>query len=371
MAVHCKIIKTTDDFKGNFTIYYLSLFLRDNDSDKLINKQPLKKRYSDFLNYKENLEARFKCSIPYFFPLKNDTNEYKTSAKPSKSSWFSPVSLIASNKSTDRGVVNFRKEKLENFLNDVLSDSFDDKWKKSIITSNFLEIDRKYIAEQPNAIDLLKPEAKLSEAYYAIAKDDNRDETKDWWVTFRQLSESLNALTENEEDHEMNLKALMKSRLLLQSLEAHLHDTDKPRDLKKRESHFKKIKQQLYEHSNKLSNKKMPTENKNKLNNLLERSSLISSDSSTSISSLKAKPGRTIGSKRQILDDQKVELKSQEKQLEELHQTIVMQKNLGISINNELKSQMELMDSMGEDLTDTSRKMNRANNKAKKYNNSS
>lgn len=369
MTVSCKIIKTSDDFKGNFTIYYLSLFLRKNDTDELINKQPLKKRYSDFLNYKENLEARFKCSIPYFFPLKNDTNEYKTSAKQSKSTWFNPLSLVSSNKSTDRSVVNFRKEKLENFLNDVLSDSFDDKWKKSIITSNFLEIDRKFIAEQPNAIDLLKPDSKLSDAYFASAKDDN--EIQDWWVTFRHLSESLNSLTENEEDHEMNLKALMKSRLLLQSLEAHLHDTDKPRDLKKRESHFKKIKEQLYEHSNKLSSKKTPAENRNKLNSLLDRASLISSNSSTSISSLKAKPGRTIGSKRQILDDQKVELKSQEQQLEELHQTIVMQKNLGININNELKSQMELMDSMGEDLTDTSRKMNRANNKAKKYNNSS
>ena len=384
MVVYCKIIKTSDDFTGKFTVYYLSLFKRDKDKDLLINKQPLKKRYSDFLNFKENLESRFKCNIPYFFPLKNDTNEYK-SKNDNQNTWFNPVTLIKNKKSTDASVVTFRKTKLEQFLNDLLSDSFDDKWKKSIITSNFLEIDKSYIVDQNNVTDILNADSKLADAYYTLDSNENKtvnEKEEDWWVIFRNLSDLLKTISEKneqEEDKETNLKTLMKSRLLLQRLESNLYNTDKHRDLMKRESNFKKLKQELYDKSNKLSSNTLTNQsnteesenNSTNLNNFLNRATLMSSNSSTSISSLRATPGRTLGCKKQMLEEQKTELKSQEQQLADLHSTVVMQKNLGIAINNELKSQMELMDSVDEDLTDTSRKINRANNKANKYNNNS
>ncbi|XBW35544.1 hypothetical protein QEN19_001119 [Hanseniaspora menglaensis] len=368
MTVHCKIIKTSENYTGKFTLYYVSLFKRTEEEDVLINKQPLMKRYTDFLNFKENLEARFKCQVPYVFPAKNGTSESKQTTTTSSISWFNPVALLSNNLSTDTNIVNYRKTMLEQFLNDILSDSFDDKWKKSIITSNFLEIDKNLIVEQPTTMNMFKGSNKLADAYNGIDdKDEKSSGEIDWWVVYRTLSELLHKTADNENDKESNLKELMSARLMLQQLESNLHSTTKHRDLKKREVNLKKIKQELYDLSTKLSAKAVS----NDTNHVNSTIPLMSSSSSVSISSLRATPGRTLGSKKQILNEQKVELKSQEKEIEDLHSTILMQKNLGININKELRSQMELMDSMGDDLSDTTRKMNRAHNKAKKYNNSS
>lgn len=115
---------------------------------------------------KEQLEARFKCKIPYIFPERND-NFANESKKGDNILSMRYIRNIIPQDSLNADVVRYRRKQLELFLNDLLSDEYDDKWRKCIITRIFFNhcYDNVKIDEDSVINDMFDDNTKLSDIY--------------------------------------------------------------------------------------------------------------------------------------------------------------------------------------------------------------
>ncbi|CAI8506155.1 unnamed protein product [Hanseniaspora opuntiae] len=341
MTLHLKITNTSTDPTNTYTLYHLSVYQVVSNNDHLLNKNVIKKRYSDFINLKEQLEARFKCKIPYEFPERKE-NFHSVNGKSNSLLSIGYIRNILPQDSLNKDVVRYRRKQLELFLNDLLSDPYDDKWRKCIVTRIFFNHCYDHLSEGVDVSHMFDDETKLSDIY--MDQKGASSNNKDWWYLYRRIDDILINMDESDEAREKNLKEIINVRLLLQKLESGIMDTDSVLDRKKRQKEFKGLKK-IYclKKSIQIPNKKYDV--------------------------VKPTPGRRLGSKRQVLQSQKDDLKSQEESLESLRETVVKQKMLSLAINEELLSQNELLTSLETDVDKSGAKIQKAHDKTEKYNN--
>jgi regulator of vacuolar morphogenesis len=364
MTLHLKITNTSTDPTNTYTLYHLSVYQVVSNDDRLLNKNVIKKRYSDFINLKEQLEARFKCKIPYEFPERKE-NFHSVNGKSNSLLSLGYIRNILPQDSLNKDVVRYRRKQLELFLNDLISDPYDDKWRKCIVTRIFFNHCYDHISEGVDVSHMFDDETKLSDIY--MDQKGASSNNKDWWYLYRRIDDILTNMDDSDEAREKNLKEIINVRLLLQKLESGIMDTDSVLDRKKRQKEFKGLKYKVSERSNALSQPIKENEEDNMKKNLLFKK--INSDSNKKYDVVKPTPGRRLGSKRQVLQSQKDDLKSQEESLESLRETVVKQKLLSLAINEELLSQNELLSSLETDVDKSGAKIQKAHDKTEKYNN--
>lgn len=364
MTLHLKITNTSTDPTNTYTLYHLSVYQVRNNTDHLLNKNVIKKRYSDFINLKEQLEARFKCKIPYGFPERNE-NFNNVDERGDGLLSLSYLKKILPQDSLNKDVVRYRRRQLELFLNDLLSDPYDDKWRKCIITRIFFNHCYDHITEDMDVSHMFDDETKLSDIY--VDKKGSGSNSKDWWYLYRRIDDILNNMDDSDDAREKNLKEIINVRLLLQKLESGIMDTDSVLDRKKREKEFKGLKHKVSERSNALSRPFKEDEEDTMKKSLLFKK--INSEPNKKYDVVKPTPGRRLGSKRQLLQNQKDDLKSQEESLESLRETVVKQKMLSLAINDELLAQNEFLSSLETDVDKSGAKIQKAHDKTEKYNN--
>lgn len=369
MTLHCRITNTSTDPTNSFTVYHVSVYQQTNNNDYLLNKNVIKKRYSDFVDLKEQLEARFKCSIPYIFPERND-NFDSSNVKKDNFLSFKYIKNIIPQDSLNVDVVRYRRKQLELFLNDLLSDQYDDKWRKCIVTRIFFNhcYDNIKIEEDSIINDMFDDSTKLSEIYND-KKHPAKHNNKDWWELYRRIDDILKKMDNSDENKEHNLKELINVRLLLQRLESGIMDTDSILDRKKREKEFKNLKFRVSEKSNALTKHSTSSDEEDDVKKSLLFKQ-VNPEPLKKYDIIKPTPGRKLGSRKQVLQQQKNDLKSQENNLEMLRETVIKQKMISLAINDELLAQNELIDSIDDDVNRSSAKIQKAHDRTERYNNS-
>ncbi|KAL6950196.1 hypothetical protein ACO0QE_000872 [Hanseniaspora vineae] len=382
MGVRCKITDTSVSTRGNFTLYHVLVIdennINDASSNAIRSKHTVLKRFNDFYTFKTELEKQYKMEIPYDFPGKVnalDVDDTGSSGNRGNSSWLNVVNFYKGSRSTDPQVVEYRKRMLEDFLNDMLHDSFDTKWKYSKLTLNFLEIK---MSDLKNVEKPLQTKLRGTSSLYQDLNTTAEDKDE-WWDIYRDCKDILESETCNVSD-------IMRVRLKLRKLEELLNSDQKSSSRKsKKIKFFTALQKHMTQKSLDLDKNNKNQDFSNNLQRLMgtqsDQSTLPSSSAATfdygaePENSLQDKepsviqPGRLLGTNREMYQDQRQVLKDQEQGLEDLHKIILNQKNLGLMINQELQSQNELVDLLNNDVANTSSKLSGASRRAKKYNN--
>ncbi|AET37451.1 Vam7p Ecym_1203 [Eremothecium cymbalariae DBVPG len=304
------------------------------------------RRFSEFLQLKQDLEREFQTEIPYEFPSRE----------------FSVWKFRSS--SCDPDVIKARKEKLGIFLGDLLNDSFDVRWKRSAYLCKFLNMPNNWYNASRN---------HMSGA---------GDREEDCVVQLQDVSKWLESLRDSKSQFEEakrngNNITMMRIRLKLQQLEDALKIIEEKHLLGEGEVHrrwtiLNALKSDLNKQSDKPQSRFSSYEDLD-ISHTGLKEPLVSNtrEPHKPISGRRklGETGDTVGlTNQQLLLLHKDTMKQQDQELEQLRNIVVRQKNLSLNMNQELAAQNEMLDMFVEDVNATSNKLRMANLSAKRFN---
>ncbi|KAH3679369.1 hypothetical protein WICMUC_001050 [Wickerhamomyces mucosus] len=300
---------------SNYTIYHILITI-DTKSYTLY------KRYSDFYNLKIELENLYSIQIPYKFPQKSLFNTEK--------------------------LIEYRRLSLENWLNEIINDKFDLKWKKSLQFKEFLNL-------KPTIFSSIEESnrEKLDTVWQLTL--DNNDTTLSQWDQL--LKESQIDLNESKsliyKSLDQSKKKLIIGRNKYNQLNKNLAKFNQlsNEQLKLRESLLSSLNKEIItiENLQSIDNKDLIKQSTRKIGSSIETSKTEKLNN------------------QQLLQLQRQTFNQQDQDLKELNQIIIKQKELGISINNELIQQNELLNQLNEEVDHTDNKLHYANKRTDKF----
>lgn len=326
---------------GKYASYRFSIKVL-NGTDQ-VSLQHINKRFSDFLELKNVLEKKFNCELPYELPTRQ-------------------FGLWRSN-GLDSEIIEDRKLKFSKFINDLLNDSFDTRWKDSLEVSEFLNLSK----------DWNKPNISKNIGKPKIENDLN--DPIQWMKEFRDCKNQLDASRKLNIDGSSNTKLLMQLRLKANNLknslkmmtEEQLKKVEKERrnnlistlkhditeaavgggNIMKETNNHSGMKDLLFNEGDKLKEPKKPIVGRRKFGETNETLSL---------------------NNQEMLQLHKDKTQLQDDELLQLHQIVQRQKQMSIEMNHELIQQNELLDLFDKDVDVSSNKLHRANRRAKDFN---
>lgn len=255
------------------------------------------RRYSEFASLKRSLERAVGQPIPYIFPDATRT-------------WWSQLS-------TDPEVVRTRKAKFTTFLNEMLNDAFDSRWRDSRLVHEFLKIPQ--VQKSPQK----QPEVSVHDIQTAL--------------------EECRKLPQDQRP-----KKLAKLRLQLANLERTIGPVDSPQ--------IQALKDEINGFSNEIN---------------------TNADIQITSSEFQLRPGRRrlgeTAETKPLSDQQLVQVHSdrmqeQDSEIQKLHQIVQRQKEISLEINGELQQQNELLDDIHDEVDNVGRKLHRAGAIAERFN---
>ncbi|AQZ16835.1 VAM7 (YGL212W) [Zygosaccharomyces parabailii] len=298
------------------------------------------RRFSEFWDLKSKLEKEFGTELPYELPQRQFGLWKKSSLDPE--------------------VIEDRKLKLANFLHDLLNDSFDTKWKNSTLVSKFLKLSHNWNSyEQPRS-DFLS------------SQGDYGDPTQ-WLATFRDSKHLLESCKRASES--TSAKDLMQLRLVLHDLETTLKKNgDKlgPAEAARRYSLLMALKKDMNDFALKSSSQSSGERTENDLKQaLFEEPNKPKSPRKPLVG--RRRLGETEETlpldNQQLLQLHKDAMAEQDREMEQMHRIVQRQKNLSLTMNEELLQGNELIDSLNDGVDVTASKLRTANRRAKQFNN--
>ncbi|SCU83075.1 LAFA_0D01596g1_1 [Lachancea sp. 'fantastica'] len=337
-------ISTVQIIKRQYALYRIDLIMIRNGDEEC--RYHAFRRFSEFLRLRQDLENEIGSELPYELPARNING------------WLKRTS------SCDPDVIEFRKRELSRFLYDLLNDSFDSRWKKSPYMCHFLQI-------PSNWADATLRRKEDSTAGVTESTPNGPGGLKDPQKWLEELRNCKILLAEAVRDRSSATKIGVKLRLRIQDLETSLKQIDQEQLVGTSE---------IMRRHNLLSGLKTDLNDK-----LVEKTSELFSNASDSHKlydreETNERPlmGRKIGETTETLglnDQELLQLhkdttKKQDLELEKLRQIILSQKDLSLSMNQELSQQNELLDLMSGEVDSTANKLRMANRGAKRVNES-
>ncbi|AAS53117.2 AER438Cp [Eremothecium gossypii ATCC 10895] len=303
-----------------------------------------RRRFSEFLQLKLDLEREFDAEIPYDFPARK----------------FNLWNMKS--RSCDPAVVDERRERLTSFLTDLLNDSFDVRWKTSPTLCAFLNMPDDWWQQS---------EQRVSSA--AASEADSVEQLQDvskWLESIRDAKSQFEDANRNG-----NNITMMRIRLKLQKLEEALAVIQENKlvgegEISRRWIILNALKADL----NKQSGALRPRSNDNEYmqRELLKEQLLPAKSEPHRPAAGRRKLGetsQTVGlNNQQLLQLHKDSMKDQDFELEQLRSIVQRQKIMSLNMNQELAIQNEMLDMFADDVNATSNKLRMANISAKRFN---
>ncbi|CEP62940.1 Vam7p LALA0_S06e07404g [Lachancea lanzarotensis] len=331
-------INTVQIVKRQYALYRIDLTMVRSGGEQ--RQYHAFHRFSEFIKLRQDLENEMGSELPYELPGRNVIN-----------GWLKRTN------SCDPDIIEHRKRELGRFLYDLLNDSFDSRWKKSPYVCHFLQIPSNWA----DATLRRTSNEREGDSTEFGSKPSLKDPQK--WL--EELRDCKILLAEAVRDRSSATKIGVKLRLRVQNLDISLKQIHQDQlvgtsEITRRRNLLNGLKTDLNE-------------------KLVERDSewFNSVDDSRS-EEINERPlqGRKIGETSQTLglNDQELlqlhrdKTKSQDLELEKLRQIILSQKDLSISMNQELTQQNELLDLMSGEVDSTANKLRMANRGAKRVN---
>ncbi|CUS24181.1 LAQU0S14e02036g1_1 [Lachancea quebecensis] len=328
--------------KRSYTLYRIDLKItKDGGAESSFHSL---RRFSEFVKLRKDLEHEVGCELPYELPPRRF------------SGWLRPAS------SCDPDVIEERVRELNTFLQDLLNDSFDTRWRKARSLCRFLRI--------PDDWDSTGFEGKHDSNLRGFSPSRNQQvedlaDAQKWLEELRNCKILYEEVAQNTSSF---AKASVQLRLRIHNLEKGL----------------KKIEAEQLVGASEISRRQTLL---NGLKSDLNQSSLTWAPQSAEIynsefaptnkpQTLKPIAGRKLGetsqttrlNNQELLQLHKDTTQEQDKELEQLRRIILSQKDLSLTMNHELAQQNELLDYMGSEVDATASKLRVANRKAKKFN---
>lgn len=335
MDVRVTIPNTTLSDDGSHTLYQI-LVKTPNKSFKI------PKRYSDFAALKEELESLYSDQIPYPFPKKT---------------------FLRKTINNER-LAEERREQLERFLQDVVNDQINIKWRRSLPFREFLSL-------PPGAFSTVNESTKEKiDTAWTLSSINNDEPITDittWIDTVREtklvLQDARSKIFINPAEAR---KKLILGRLKFDGLSKGL-DVNASQssigegEVQRRRELLHSLKREHEDLEQLLSNVSSNPEGLDyrapisKTKNKLFKGRVLGQPQETD---------RTRGvENQQLLQMQRDDMKDQDKELEHLSAVINRQKELGIAINEELALQNELLDELDTEVDRTTAKLKYADKK--------
>lgn len=322
-----------------YALYHILVELvRSQDS---VTKYMSKRRFSEFVELKKQLEAEFGADIPYELPGKK---------------FF----LGQMSNSCDPEVVEERRRKLQSFLEDLLNDSFDTRWKNSKTTAKFLNMPCVWNKPSLPSDQNKKSELPDVNEIDALARDPVK------WLELLRYSKL--DLQNND------LRTVLRSRLVTSELQKGLQFMEENELVSKIEC--ERRKQLLISFKETLNDaRNNPADEKNDDLNKISKEPWMHS-SRPEYEQPKIIGGRRLGetsetkilSDSQLLQRQRTMMRGQDQELLELHNIVQKQKNISLALNEELASQNEILDMFQQETNASTNKLRMASRAASRFN---
>ncbi|CAR31044.1 hypothetical protein ZYGR_0P03500 [Zygosaccharomyces rouxii] len=335
--------------KESYALYgVLVKVIRSNDESA--NEQSYEhrvyRRFSEFWDLKMKLEKEFGTELPYELPQRQ-FGLWKQS-------------------SLDPDVIEERKITLANFLQDLLNDSFDTKWKNSPQVCKFLKLSSNWNSYEPKNSDLPSSQGNIN------------DPTQ-WLTTFRDSKHLLESCKRGMASSVT--RDLMQLRLVLHDLENALKRGSEKlgqAEFARRQNLLQTLKKDMNEFA--LESSSRPHDSSNSNNNNEHNDLKVALFEGPTEPRTPKKPA--IGRRRfgeteetaplnnqQLLQLHKDSMSKQDLEMKEMHKIVQRQKDLSLAMNQELLQDNELLDSLNDGVDNTASKLRTANRRAKQFNN--
>ncbi|KAL3234600.1 Vacuolar morphogenesis protein 7 [Nakaseomyces bracarensis] len=325
--------------KGNYAKYGLVVSVWDNNEE--VKEVKVYKRYSEFRQLKKSLESQIGGDLPYEFPPRT-------------------ALLWGISNGVNEDVIDERKIKLPQFMEELLNDSFDVRWKRSPLVSSFLGVDLRQLeaSHGHGSGGGAEKSSLVSHRFEEINRDNWISMFQDCKMEFEDCKKNLSGSARS--------KRAMQIRLKVNGLDSSLKtEKELPSEESIRRS---KLLQNLKEDLNDLVLE-------------MDSSNLYGSFANNAASEpsqpVKPLPGRRrLGetdetakyNNKGLLQAQQTIVKDQDQELAQLHKVIQRQKQISLDMNDELILQNELLDSFETDVDRTANKLKKANRKARDFN---
>lgn len=348
------VVVVIDDIriiKESYALYGVLVKVTKNDDgskDKQSYEHRVYRRFSEFWDLKSKLEKEFGTELPYELPQRQ-FGLWKQS-------------------SLDPDVIEDRKVALANFLQDLLNDSFDTKWKNSPHVCKFLKLSTNWYSFEPKNSGLPSSQGNINDStqWLTTFRDSKHllelcrrgmasSVTRDLMQLRLVLHDLENALKRNGEQlgkteysRRTNLLQTLKkdmNEFALQSSTSRTHDNGN-NDTSNNESN--ELKMALFEGPTKPRPPKKPALGRRRFGETEETVPL---------------------NNQQLLQLHKESMSKQDLEMEQMHKIVQRQKNLSLTMNQELLQDNELLDSLNDGVDATASKLRTANRSAKEFNN--
>ena len=279
--------------------------------------------------------------------------------------------------SLDPDIIEDRKITLANFLQDLLNDSFDTKWKNSPNVCKFLKLPTNWNSYEPKNSDLPSSQG-------------NMNDPTQWLTTFRDSKHLLESCKRGMGSS--MTRDLMQLRLVLHDLENTLkHSSEKlgQTEYARRYSLLQTLKKDMNEFALQSSSRTQDgssSDNNNNNNTYNSNNDDGHSDLKMALFEGPIKPRApkkpALGRRRfgeteetaplnnqQLLQLHKDSMSKQDLEMEQMHKIVQRQKDLSLAMNQELLQDNELLDSLNDGVDSTASKLRTANRRAKQFNN--
>lgn len=333
--------------KESYALYGVLVTVIRSNNESSGNEQSYEhrvyRRFSEFWDLKSKLEKEFGTELPYELPQRQ-FGLWKQS-------------------SLDPDVIEERKIKLANFLQDLLNDSFDTKWKNSAQVCKFLKLSSNWNSHEPKNPDL--PSSR-----------ENINNPTQWLTTFRDSKHLLESCKRGQASSVT--RDLMQLRLVLHDLENALKAGKEQlgeSEYGRRQNLLQTLRKDMNEfalQSNSTSNSDNKERNEDQLKQaLFEEPSRPRSPKKPAVG--RRRFGETEETtplnNQQLLQLHKDNMSKQDLEMKQMHKIVQRQKNLSLAMNQELLQDNELVDSLNDDVDSTASKLRTANRRAKQFNN--
>ncbi|CAR24677.1 Vacuolar morphogenesis protein 7 [Lachancea thermotolerans] len=342
-SVHVEVhVSKGQIVKKSYTLYLINLKItKDGGLESSFHSL---RRFSEFVQLKKDLEQEVGCELPYELPPRRFIG------------WLRPAS------SCDPDVIEERVRELTTFLQDLLNDSFDTRWRKARSLCQFLRI--------PDDWDNSGADGKHGNRSrdFHSSKDPQEEDLADAQKWLEELRNCKILYEEAIQNTSSFAKASVQLRLRIHNLEKGLKKIEAGQlvgaaEVNRRQTLLNGLKTDL----NRSSLTWAPQSTETFDSGLLP---------TTNSQALKPIAGRKLGETNQttrlnnqeLLQLHKDTTQEQDKELEQLRRIILSQKDLSLTMNQELAQQNELLDYMGNEVDSTASKLRLANRKAKKFN---
>ncbi len=335
MDVKVTIPNTSLSDDGSHTVYHV-LVKTAKKSHKL------QKRYSDFAALKEELELLYSDQIPYQFPKKT---------------------FLRKTINNER-LAEERRLQLEKFLQDVINDQINIKWRRSLPFREFLNL-------PPGAFSTVNESTKEKlDTAWTLSSTNNDEPIVDLTTWIDTVRETKNVLQDARSKIFINSvearKKLILGRQKFDGLTKGLDVAISQSAIGEGESQRRRellhsLKREHQDLEQLLSN---VSSNPDKVD---IRTPVGKSKNQLFKGRVLGKPQETERTRgvenQQLLQMQRNDMQEQDQELERLSVVINRQKELGVAINEELALQNELLDELDTEVDRTTAKLNYASKK--------